>query len=112
MNEDSQIVVPPSFIALYLAPGGIRPSAPREAIAQRYEFCEDLAAMLVDPASTRRWELGLSDDVVLERTHLGLLQGDAGLSPAEADWVVRRLAELLGWEPLPSAGAGSPRHGA
>ena len=102
MSEDSQIVVPPSFIALYLEPGRVRSSAPREAIAQRYEFCEDLATMLVDAASTRRWELGLSDDVVLDRMRRGLLDGEAGLSPAEADWVVRRLAELLGWEPLPS----------
>lgn len=97
MSDDSQILVPGSFIALYLAPGRRRPSASRDEIVQRYEFCEDLATMLVDTASTRRAELGLAEDLVLERVRRGLDEPPLGLSPAEADWVLRRLAELLGW---------------
>jgi hypothetical protein len=100
MSEESQIVVPPSFIALFVLPGRLKPSAPREEIAARYEFCEDLATMLVDTAVTRLWELGITEADVLERIHRGLLAGEAGVSGAEAGWVVCRLAELQGW-PMP-----------
>jgi len=42
---------------------------------------------------------------VLERVHRGLLGGAAGVSAAEAQWVVRRLAELLEW-PTPDLETG------
>lgn len=100
MSDESQIHVPPSFIALFVAPGRTRPNATREHIAERYEFCEDLATLLTDHASARLFELGVSESDVLERIHRGLLAGDASVTPVEAGWVVRRLAELLGWEPL------------
>ena len=35
---------------------------------------------------------------ILRRIHAGLLAPESGVSAAEATWVVRRLAELLGWE--------------
>lgn len=95
--EESQVVVPPSFVALYLAPGRTRPNAPRGEIAARHEFCDDLATMLVDTASTQLALLGVTEGAVLGRIRRGLLAGDAGVSAAEAEWVVRRLAELLGW---------------
>lgn len=98
MPNDSQITVPASFIALHLVPGRSRPAASREQIAARHEFCEDLATMLGETASTRRWELGVTEDDVLERVHQGLLAGDS-VSADEAGWVVRRLAEMLGWDP-------------
>ena len=97
MSEDSQIVVPRSFIELYLPPGRIKPTAPRDEIAARYEFCEDLASMLTEHAQLKRWDSGLTEDDVLQRMHLGLVVPDAPVSPAEAQWVVRRLAELLEW---------------
>ena len=97
MSDDSQIVVPESFVALYLAPGRGRPAAARAEIAARHEFCEDLATMLSEVASTRRWELGVTGDDVLERVFRGLLEGDS-VTPAEAQWVIRRVAEQLGWE--------------
>lgn len=96
MSDESQIVVPASFIALFMAPGRARPSASRTEITARHEFCEDLASMLTEQASTKRWELGVTEDDVLERIHRGLLASDA-VTPAEAQWVVRRLAELLDW---------------
>ena len=105
MSDESQIVVPPSFVALYLAPGRTRPSAPRTEIAARHEFCEDLATLLTDTAATRLWELGVTPADVLERVHRGLLGGAAGVSAAEAHWVIRRLAELLQW-PAPDMDAG------
>jgi hypothetical protein len=98
MSDESQIVVPPSFIALFVQLGRIKPSAPREVIAERYEFCEDLATMLVDHAGTKLWELGVIEADVLERIHRGLLTGEAGVNAVEAEWVTRRLAELLGWD--------------
>jgi hypothetical protein len=100
MTDESQIHVPPSFIALFVAPGRTRPSATREHIAQRYEFCEDLATMLTEHASAKLFELGVGEGDVLERIHRGLLASDAAVTPVEAEWVIRRLAELLGWEPL------------
>ena len=98
MSDENQIVVPPSFIALFVPPGRIKPTESREVIAQRHELCEDMACMLAEPAQTRLWELGIAEDDVLKRIHRGLLGGAAGVSDAEAGWVTHRLAELLGWE--------------
>ncbi len=98
MSDDNQIEVPPSFIALFVEPGRIKPNAPRAEIQQRYEFCEDLASMLTETAQSRLWELGITEADVLGRIHGGLLGGEAGVNAVEAQWVVRRLAELLGWE--------------
>ncbi len=87
--------------------GRIKPTEPREVIAQRYELCEDLATMLTETARARLFELGITEADVLERVHGGL-QGDASpVSADEALWVVRRLAELLDW-PLPPALAPPP----
>ena len=101
MPHTSQIVVPPSFIALFIAPGRSRPDASRETITARYEFCEDLATMLTEPAAEKLWQLGVTEADVLERIQRGLLGDDTAVTPPEAAWVMRRLAELLNWEPLP-----------
>ena len=101
MSDESQIIVPPSFIALFMAPGRTRPNAPRDEIAARYELCEDLATMLTDHASAKLWELGVTQADVLERIHRGLLTGDATVTPPEAQWVIQRLAELLDWDAPP-----------
>jgi hypothetical protein len=104
-DGDNQIVVPRSFIDVYLPPGKLKPSEPRHVIAARYEFCEDLAQMLTDTAQCKRFDLGITKHDVLERTHRGLLAEGAPVTPAEAAWVVRRLAELLEWPPLHAAPA-------
>ncbi len=98
MSDANQITVPPSFIALFVEPGRSKPSATREEMAARHEFCEDLASMLTEHASARLWELGISEADVLERVHRGLVSGDTVLSTFEARWVMCRLAELLGWD--------------
>ena len=97
MSDESQILVPPSFIALFMSPGRSKPDAAREEIAARYEFCEDLANMLTEHASAKLWELGIDEADVLERMHQGLLTEGATVSAPEAQWVIRRLAELLEW---------------
>lgn len=100
MSDDSQILVPRSFIDLFVPPGRLKPTEPREHIAQRYELCEDLAQMLMEPAKARLFGLGITEADVLQRTLHGLHEG-AVVDSAEAAWVVRRLAELLDWPPLP-----------
>lgn len=96
MSDDSQILVPPSFVALFVPPGRIKPTAPREHIADRYELCEDLAQMLVETAQNQRWSLGITSADVLERIARGLPATGLDLSEAESGWVMTRLAELLG----------------
>jgi hypothetical protein len=98
VSEDSQIVVPPAFVALYVPPGRLRPTESREFIGQRHELCEDMACMLTETAQTQLWQLGITEADVLERVHRGLLGGTAGLNADEAGWVVHRLAELLEWD--------------
>lgn len=96
MDED-QTVLPPSFIALHIPEGRSRPTATREAMSARYEFCEDLATALVDQAQTLHWQLGITEADVLERIGRGLADPATGVSALEAPWVLRRLAELLEW---------------
>ncbi len=107
MSEGSQIIVPPSFIALFVPPGRIKPTAARKHSLERYELCEDMATMLMEPAQTRLWELGITEADVLLRMRRGLTGGGAGLNAAESGWVTRRLAELLGW-PYPGLATDEP----
>jgi hypothetical protein len=102
MSDDSQIIVPPSFVALFVEPGRTKPNATREHITERYEFCEALATMLVDRAQTLQWQLGITEGDVLDRLRQGLQGPEAPVPPAEAEWILRRLAELLEWQrPFP-----------
>jgi hypothetical protein len=98
MTEDRPFTVPESFVLLYRVPGRIKLAEPREVVEQRYELCEDLAQMLVDTARSKLWELGITERDVLERLQRGVLDSDLGLDAAHARWVMRRLAELLGWD--------------
>lgn len=95
MNDESQIVVPRSFIEVFVPAGKVKPTETRDVIASRYELCEDLAQMLVERAQAIRFELGVTEADVLQRVGQGLL--DAGLQGGEPAWVLRRLAELLDW---------------
>jgi len=101
MSDTNQTLVPRSFIELFIPPGKVKPTQSQAAISQRHEFCDDLAQMLTEHASTLLFDLGVTEDDVLERVHRGLLTGeaagDAVVSADEAWWVVHRLAELLGW---------------
>lgn len=97
MSDEYQIEIPPSFVALFVPEGRIKPTASFREIRERYEYCEDLANMLTETASTKLWQLGVAESDVLERVGQGLAGGQAGVNEAEAQWVLRRLAELLGW---------------
>ena len=98
MSDDNQILIPTSFMNLFIEPGRIKPIENRQVIAQRYDLCEDMAQMLVEPCRESLWDLGITESDVLQRTEQGLAASETGLSGPETQWVVRRLAELLGWE--------------
>ena len=98
--DSSQIVIPPSFVDLFVEPGRSRPTESHAHIAERHELCEDMAQMLTETARERLFELGVAEADVLDRIHRGLLGEASPVSRAEATWVVCRLAELLDW-PLP-----------
>jgi hypothetical protein len=95
MSEDNQIVVPASFMALYVPPGKIKLNISRQLLIERYEFCEDLAQVLVEQIKTKQWELGISQDIAIERVAKGLSQATDLLSDAESQWLMTRLDELM-----------------
>lgn len=97
MSDDYQIEIPPSFQALYVD-ARKRLTVPLAEYRARYELCEDLAQQLTDIARDIHWRLDLPEAEVLTRCQQGLLGDDAQVSGDEARWVIRRLAELLGWE--------------
>lgn len=100
MADENQILIPQSFIALYVDPGRSRPNAAHEVVAARYELCEDMACLLGGPAQAMALDQGIAETEVLRRCRQGLLDDASTFSAAEAAWIVRRLAELLEWAPL------------
>lgn len=98
MSEGYQIEIPPSFLALYTDARRQRLNAPWQEVAQRYELCEDLANLLTSTAKDMEFSLGITPSDVLSRCHQGLLGEAAVVTTPEAQWVVCRLAELLGWD--------------
>ena len=95
MQDDSQLQVPPSFVALHT--GRQRLTLEREALLARFDLCEDLANHLVDFARMVHYQQGVSEDEVLARCRRGLMATPSQVSPEEARWIECRLAELLGW---------------
>ena len=96
MNDENQVYVAPSFQALYRDSRN-RWTVPPLEVAARHELCEDLAQHLTTHCQGVHVEIGADTEEVLARCLQGLLTPDAGVSEAEAHWVVTRLAELLGW---------------
>ena len=96
MDDDNQIHVPPSFMAVYSDARG-RLTDTADAVRQRYELCEDLAGHLVEHAQTLYHVQAPSETEILRRIHAGLCTAESGVSTAEATWVATRLAELLAW---------------
>lgn len=105
--------IPASFLDLHRAvPGGGRLRSPLAQVAERHEFCEDLAQLLVDTARGVRADLGITEADVLARIDRGLRGPDAPVDADEATWVVRRLAELLRWAaPADDPAAAQPHPG-
>ena len=105
MDNENQITVPPSFLAVYSdARGRLRDGI--DTVRARYELCEDLSSALVEQAQTLYHLQTPSESEVLLRVHAGLGSAESGLQPGEATWATVRLAELLGW-PCPQLPAES-----
>lgn len=100
MSDENQIQIPPSFMTLFVPPGKVKPTMGLREMATRYELCEDMAQLLTEQAANQQFQLGITEDLALERCLQGLLATPEVVSEAEARWVVCRLAELLHW-PLP-----------
>ncbi len=100
MDDANQIQVPDSFLALYAARGGHRLTEPIAHVRARYELCEDLAQALTEQARLTQFQLGITEQDVLEKMLQALAQEGSPVPPNESQWVVRRLAELLDWPPL------------
>lgn len=97
MSDEYQIDIPQSFMALYADPGRRKPNAPRDVVASRYELCEDMANILTEPAKNMSLGLDLTEADVLMRCFQGLRADAAAVTGGEAEWVIRRLGELLDW---------------
>ena len=97
MHPDSQIHIPPSFIALHSDARG-RLTAPAAEVADRYELCEDLAQMLVEQAQILYHQSAPSEAAILKTMLMGLQGEGAVVTQPEARWVILRLAELLEWK--------------
>jgi len=100
MDDGNQTFFPPSFSALYVPPGKVKPTLNARDMAARYELCEDMAQLLTEQVANQQFQLGITEDLALERCLQGLLATADIVNEAEARWVVCRLAELLHW-PLP-----------
>ena len=96
-NDENQIHLPESFVALYVPAGKVKPTLGRDDLLQRYELCEDMAQLLTGRAADLQFQLGITEEMALDQCEQGLLAEPAVVSPAEARWVVCRLAELLNW---------------
>ena len=98
MDDPNQIEVPPSFLALYTSAATHRLTQPMAEVRDRYELCEDLSQMLTEHASMQQGDDPASRRSALARTQLALEGEGSPVQPGEAEWVIHRLAELLGWE--------------
>lgn len=96
MYEHNQIEVPASFLAIYSKNG--RPSETRAFVESRYEACETLAQKVSEYCETSQFKDDLSEAEVLRRCHLALSELPDNL-PAETQWVICRVAEMLDWSP-------------
>lgn len=97
MDDDNQIHVPPSFMAVY-SDTRQRLTEKAAVVRTRYELCEDLAGHLVEHAQTLYHVQAPSEAEILRRIHAGLCSAASGVSVPEATWIVTRLAELLVWQ--------------
>jgi hypothetical protein len=96
-SDEHQIHLPERFVALYVPAGKVKPTLGRDDLLQRYELCEDMAQLLTGRAADLQFQLGITEEMALDQCEQGLLAEPAVVSPAEARWVVCRLAELLQW---------------
>jgi hypothetical protein len=88
--DHNQTLVPESFLAIHSRHG--RTLRPRAEVEARHELCEDVALHAAAFLAARHQE-----GDALRRCHDGLRADPEAFTPAEAAWVVRRVAELQDW---------------
>lgn len=93
--DHNQTLVPETFLAIHSRHG--RALRPRAEIEARYGLCEDVALHAAGLLATRHQEGDDTNDA-LRRCHDGLRADPEAFLPAEAAWVVQRVAELQQWE--------------
>jgi hypothetical protein len=99
MSIDNQIEIPQSFMAMYVRPGRSQPTAPQEIVLARYEQCEDMACLLAENAQTLAFKDNISEQEVLAGCRQGLRADGSDFTDIESEWIIFRLAELMGWPP-------------
>ena len=97
MDDTSQIQPPDSFANLFRSRAGLLKTPIVEVVA-RYELCEDLACHLVEQAQTVYHAGNTSEEGVLLGFYAAISGEGSAVSPAEAGWIIQRLAELLEWK--------------
>ena len=93
--DHNQTLVPESFLVLHSRNG--RALRPRAEVEARHGLCEDVALHAASFLAARHQE-GDDASEALRRCHDGLRADPEAFAPAEAAWVVRRVAELQEWE--------------
>lgn len=101
MYDHNQTLVPDSFMAIHSRHG--RPILKRDELEARYELAEDLAMHIGEMASAVSEDDAQGQRSAMRLAKAGLMAEPAQVSEVEADWVVRRVAELCGWRE-PDAG--------
>ena len=100
MYEIRQLEIPDAFLALYVRHSRIVES--RTHVEQHYAICDELAHGVAAFCRSLAVDPDLDAGAILQRCHAGLRQTPQVVSPAEADWVTGRSAELLEWA-IPTA---------
>jgi hypothetical protein len=93
--DHNQTLIPDSFLAIHSRHG--RALLPRAEMEARYELCEDVALHAAAFLAGRH-QPGDDTADALRQSHAGLRADASAFAPAEAAWVVRRVAELQDWE--------------
>ena len=66
-------------------------------IGERYELCEKLAQALARQLTDMEQATGVPTRSVRERVQAGLMRREAIVTEPEAQWVMARLSDLMGW---------------
>jgi len=107
MYDHNQTLVPESFMALHLRHG--RPTLERSELEARYETAETLALQIADALASVSADDAGARRIALRSVKATLLAAPAGVSEPEAQWVVLRTAEILGWPEPDFERADDPR---
>ena len=102
MSNDRKSMISTSFVTLYMDPEHASPIVPMSAIEERYALCKEKISMLTLFTKDMLICRHIQTSEVLARCHQVMQLGQGAMSEQESDWAVGRLAQSLGWAPLPA----------